>query len=83
MSGNGLSLAVLWNVNHSGFNSIRTRIPGVKTASKEREETNFFPTFFCSYKFHMIENYFILEMLKKMWANFQRIIELYTQKNCP
>jgi hypothetical protein len=36
--------------------------------------------FFCSYKFHKIENYFIYEMLKKkMWANFQRIIELFTQ----
>jgi hypothetical protein len=29
----------------------------------------------------MIENYFIFEMLKKnVWANFQRIIELFTQK---
>ena len=38
-------------------------------------------TFFCSYKFHKIVNYFIFEMLKKkVWTNFQRIIELYTQK---
>jgi hypothetical protein len=38
-------------------------------------------TFFCSHKFHIVENYFIFEMLKKkMWANFQRIIELFTQK---
>ncbi len=38
-------------------------------------------TFFCSHKFHIIENYFIFEMLnKKIWANFQRIIELLTQK---
>ncbi len=36
---------------------------------------------FCSHKFHKIVNYFIFEMLKtKMWANFQRIIELFTQK---
>ncbi len=35
---------------------------------------------FCSHKFHKIENYFIFEMLKKnCWANFQRIIELFTQ----
>ncbi len=38
-------------------------------------------TFFCSHKFHKIVNYFIFEMLKKkMWANFQRIIELFTKK---
>jgi hypothetical protein len=37
--------------------------------------------FFCSHKFYKIENYFIFGMLKKkMWANFQRIIELFTQK---
>jgi hypothetical protein len=33
------------------------------------------------YKFHKIENYFSFEVLKKkIWANFQRIIELFTQK---
>jgi hypothetical protein len=39
-------------------------------------------TFFYSHKFHNIVNYFIFEMLKKkkIWANFQRIIELFTQK---
>ncbi len=37
-------------------------------------------TFFWSHKFHIIEHYFIFEMLKKkIWANFQRIIKLYTQ----
>jgi hypothetical protein len=31
--------------------------------------------------FHKIENYFSFEVLKKkIWANFQRIIELFTQK---
>ncbi len=36
---------------------------------------------FCSHKFHKIVNYFIFETLKKkIWANFQRIIELFTQK---
>ncbi len=38
-------------------------------------------TFFCGHKFNNIENYFIFEMLKeKIWAKFQRIIELFTQK---
>jgi hypothetical protein len=38
-------------------------------------------TFLCSYKFHIIENYLFLKCGgKKMWANFQRIIELFTQK---
>ncbi len=37
--------------------------------------------FFCSNKFHKIVNYFIFEILKKkIWANFQRIIELFSQK---
>jgi hypothetical protein len=36
---------------------------------------------FWSPKFHEIVNYFTFEMLKeKIWANFQRIIELFTQK---
>ncbi len=38
-------------------------------------------TFLCSHKFHKIENYYSFEVLKKkIWANFQRIIELFTQK---
>jgi hypothetical protein len=38
--------------------------------------------FFCSHKFHKIEYYLIFEMLKKkIWANFQRIIELFYPKN--
>jgi hypothetical protein len=37
--------------------------------------------FLCSHKFHKIANYFSFEVLKKkIWANFQRIIELFTQK---
>jgi hypothetical protein len=35
----------------------------------------------CSHQFHKIENYFSFEVLKKkIWAYFQRIIELFTQK---
>ncbi len=38
-------------------------------------------TFLCSHKFHKIVNYFSFEVLKKkIWANFQRIRELFTQK---
>ncbi len=56
-----------------------SRIPDPKTATKERGEKKF--TFFCSHKFYKIGNNFIFEMLKKkIWANFQRIIELFTQK---
>ncbi len=37
--------------------------------------------FFCSHKCHKIVNYFIFEMQKKkIWVNFQRIIEPFTQK---
>jgi hypothetical protein len=57
-----------------------SRIPDPKTATKERGEKISCHHFFCSHKFHKIVNYFIFEMLKKkIWANFQRIIELFTQ----
>jgi hypothetical protein len=37
--------------------------------------------FLCSHKFHKIANYCSFEVLKKkIWANFQRIIELFTPK---
>jgi hypothetical protein len=52
-----------------------------KTATKERGEKNICcHTCFCSHKFRKIEYYFIFEMLKKkIWANFQRFIEVFTQ----
>ncbi len=38
-------------------------------------------TFLCNHKFHNIVNYFSFEVLKKkIWANFQRIRELFTKK---
>ncbi len=38
-------------------------------------------TFLCSHKYHKIVNYLSFEVLKKkIWANFQRIIELFTKK---
>jgi hypothetical protein len=59
-----------------------SRIPDPKTGTKERGEKKICcHTFFCSHKFHKIVNYLIIEMLKKkIWANFQRIKEPFTQK---
>ncbi len=53
-----------------------------KQQQKRGVKKNFCHTFLCSHKFHKIENYFSFEVLKKkIWANFQRIIELFTLKN--
>ena len=59
-----------------------SRIPDPKTATKERGEKKICcQTFLCSHKFHKNKNYFSFEVLKKkISANFQRIIELFTQK---
>ncbi len=39
--------------------------------------------FYVATKFNKIVNYFSFEVLKiKIWANFQRIIEHFTKKNC-
>jgi hypothetical protein len=58
-----------------------SRIPDPKTATKERGEKKNCHTFLCSHKFHKIVHYFSFEGLKeKIWASFQRIIELFTQK---
>jgi hypothetical protein len=46
-------------------------------------DPDFYPSQIPSHKFQFpkIENYFIFGMLKKkIWANFQRIIELFIQK---
>ncbi len=56
--------------------------PGSKNSNKrESWKNNFCHTFLCSHKFHKIVNYFSFEVLKKkIWANFQRNIELFTKK---
>ncbi len=56
--------------------------PGSKNSHKrERWKKICCQNFFCSHKFHKIPNYFSFEVLKKkIWVNFQRIIELFTQK---
>ncbi len=55
--------------------------PGSKNSNKrERWKKISCHTFLCSHKFHKIINYFSLKVLKKkIWANFQRIIELFTK----
>jgi hypothetical protein len=63
-----------------------SRIPDlgsrIQKQQQKRGVKNFFcHTFLCSHKFNKIEHYFSFEVLnKKIWANFQRIIELFTQK---
>ncbi len=56
--------------------------PGSKNSNKREGWTKICcHTFLCSHKFHKIVNNLIFEMLKKkMWANFQRTIKLFTQK---
>jgi hypothetical protein len=57
-----------------------SRIPDPKTAPKGGGKKICCHNFLCSYNFHKIENYFSFRVLKKkIWANFQRIIELFTQ----
>ncbi len=53
---------------------------GSKNRNKREGRKKICYTFLCSHKFYKIENYFSFEMLKKkIWANFHRIIELFTQ----
>jgi hypothetical protein len=61
-----------------------SRIPDPKTATKERGEKKLdVKPLYVATKFNKIVNYFSFEELKKkIWANFQRIIELFYQKNC-
>ncbi len=59
-----------------------SRIPDPKTATKERGEKKLdVKPFYVATKFNKIVNYFSFELLKKkIWATFQRIIELFTKK---
>jgi len=53
----------------------------IKKQQQKRGEKKICYAFLCSHKFHKTEHYFSFEMLKiKICANFQRIIELFTQK---
>jgi hypothetical protein len=71
----------VWRIRNVYPGSWFLPIPDPKTATKERGEKIFCHTFLCSHKCHKIEHYFSFEVLKKkIWANFQRIIELLPQK---
>ncbi len=75
----------IWDVDPGSriliFTHPGSRISDPKTVKKERGEKNCYHTFFCSHKFHKIEYYVSYEMLKKkIWANFQRMVEVFTQK---
>jgi hypothetical protein len=58
-----------------------SRIPDPKTAMKDigGKKLVVIP-FFLSHKLHKIELFYFLNVEEKIWANFQRIIELFTQK---
>jgi hypothetical protein len=52
-----------------------------KQQQKRGVKKNLMSYLLCSHKFHKIVHYFGFEVLKKkIWANFQRIIELFAQK---
>jgi hypothetical protein len=63
-----------------------SRIPDLGSRIQNQQQKRgvkkiYCPTFFCSHKYHKIENYFIFEVAKKkIWANLQRIIELFVIK---
>jgi hypothetical protein len=57
-------------------------IPDPKNSNKREGEQKFLViSFFVATNFTKLKNYFIFKMpKKKIWANFQRIIELFAQK---
>jgi hypothetical protein len=70
------------------FTHLGSRIPDLGSRIQKQEQKRRVDKkivvilFFCSHNFHKFVNYFILVMLKKkIWANFQRIIELFTKKS--
>ncbi len=77
-----LSRILIFTHPGSRIPDLGSRIPDPKTATKERGEKKIScHTFLCSHKFHKIVNYLSFQVLKKkIWANFQRIIELFTKK---
>jgi hypothetical protein len=53
--------------------------PGSRIQKRRVEKQICCPTFCCCHKYHKIKNYFIFEQVKKkLLANLQRIIELFT-----
>jgi hypothetical protein len=67
--------------NPSRISDPGSRVPDPKTAMKDRGEKKFVPILFFGAINCTKLNYFIFEMLKKKnFGQFQRIIELFTQK---
>jgi hypothetical protein len=63
------------------FSHPGSRIPDPKQQQKRGGGGIKCHAFLSSHKFHKIENYLCFEVLKtKIWANFKRFIELFTQK---
>ncbi len=68
------------------FTHPRSRIPDLGSRIQKQQQKREVKkischTFLCSHKFHKIVNHFSFEVLKKkIWANFQRILELFTKK---
>ncbi len=58
-----------------------SRIWSKNSNKRQGRKKIFCQTIFCSHKFHKTEYYFIFDMLKKkIWLNFPRITEVFTQK---
>ncbi len=72
----------LWSrIPETDFYTSRIPGPGSKNSNKREGWKKICHTFLCSHKFDKIVHYFSFEVLKKkIWVNFQRIIELFTQK---
>jgi hypothetical protein len=57
-----------------------SRIPDPKTATKERGEKKIVVTFFVAKNFTKLNIILFLKCWRKKWANFHRIIEVFTPK---
>ncbi len=81
-SGSVADPGCLSRIPNPDFCPSRIQDPGSKNSNKrEGWKKIWCHTFLCSHKFHKIVHYFSFEVLKKkILANFQRIIELFTQK---
>jgi hypothetical protein len=54
--------------------------PGSKISNKREGWKKICYAFYCSHKFHTISLFYFLNAEEKIWASFQRIRELFTQK---
>jgi hypothetical protein len=55
--------------------------PRSKISNRREGRKKCFDLFFCSHKYHKIENCFVVELAKKkIWDNLQKIEEPFSQK---